>query len=779
MSIHQHATLEDTVYLWFAANDTSGSGGDGASPVYDVRLAGAAADAAPVLSGSAALLTHANYPAGAHEIGVAATAGNGFAATNTYAVFCTLLVDSQNPTGFVGSFTLAPIVADLTHIHGTALTETAGQLAGRFKDFFDQDSAGYNVKTALSSFKATGFLDAAGVRTAVGLGSANLDTQLADVPTVAEFEARTIVSADYFVVGDYTAPDNTGITNTYNIVNHGDYGNAKLVRSTTPANTLDVSATGEAGLDFANIKDSASNTATIKLKQLDIQNSAGTAFVAKSTGSNGHGMDVAGNGTGEGIVAIGGATGDGICCVGGATTGHGMMIYAETEGTGITVAGKGAAGHGIYTLSADNTGNGIYAEGGPSGGAGIKAAAQANNDAGMELVKHGTGKDLDADWNPAWDAEVQSEVQDALEANNLDHWVGTASGIPSVVAGTYLDQLMDDGTEAYDRTTDSLQAIRDRGDNNWQTGGGGSISDILNIHPLIPLSIDLANTAAVRLGLMLVNSLDDLPSTAEITPGTIDIHRKAIGGTSWSAVVNGAACSEIAGQIYYDEVFDSGTGYAEGDTIRITFKSQKITVAANDFEIVGATGRMFYTSIRQTMRGTDSASTHSAADVADAVWDEAAADHDGEDTMGEAVGVIIEATYNVVDALTVGAIADQVWDESALAHLDANSTGRQLYTVLNAVPIAAEVNAECDTALSDWGKTGFKLASDGLDTVATTEPSGVASNFREMLVQTWRRFFKKSTLTATQLKTYKDDASVGTTQTVSDDDTTQTQGAAS
>jgi len=49
-------------------------------------------------------------------------------------------------------------------------------------------------------------LDAAGVRTAVGLASANLDTQLADLPTVAEFEARSIVSADYFVVGDYTAP---------------------------------------------------------------------------------------------------------------------------------------------------------------------------------------------------------------------------------------------------------------------------------------------------------------------------------------------------------------------------------------------------------------------------------------------------------------------------------------------------------------------------------------------------------------------------------------------
>jgi len=55
-------------------------------------------------------------------------------------------------------------------------------------------------------------LDAAGVRAAVGLASANLDTQLADLPTVAEFEARSLVAADYFVVSDYTAPlDAAGI----------------------------------------------------------------------------------------------------------------------------------------------------------------------------------------------------------------------------------------------------------------------------------------------------------------------------------------------------------------------------------------------------------------------------------------------------------------------------------------------------------------------------------------------------------------------------------------
>jgi hypothetical protein len=41
-------------------------------------------------------------------------------------------------------------------------------------------------------------LDAAGVRSAVGMASANLDTQLSDLPTVAEFEARTLLAAAYF-----------------------------------------------------------------------------------------------------------------------------------------------------------------------------------------------------------------------------------------------------------------------------------------------------------------------------------------------------------------------------------------------------------------------------------------------------------------------------------------------------------------------------------------------------------------------------------------------------
>lgn len=63
--------------------------------------------------------------------------------------------------------------------------------------------------------------------------------------------AKTVATEFSFIIVGNVEKD------VYDIAAHADYGNAKLVRSTTPANTLDVSTTGEAGLDFNNIKDAA------------------------------------------------------------------------------------------------------------------------------------------------------------------------------------------------------------------------------------------------------------------------------------------------------------------------------------------------------------------------------------------------------------------------------------------------------------------------------------------------------------------------------------------
>lgn len=130
---------------------------------------------------------------------VTLSAANGFEVGKYYFLYGFATVNSVAGKGLLKSFRVGPAESsagvpkvDVSHWAGT--TTTTNDIA---------------LKTTLAkTTHITGFndLDAGGVRTAVGLGSANLDTQLGDIPTVSEFNARTLVAADYFVVSDYTAP---------------------------------------------------------------------------------------------------------------------------------------------------------------------------------------------------------------------------------------------------------------------------------------------------------------------------------------------------------------------------------------------------------------------------------------------------------------------------------------------------------------------------------------------------------------------------------------------
>ena len=78
-------------------------------------------------------------------------------------------------------------------------------------------------------------------------------------------------------------------------------------------------------------------------------------------------------------------------------------------------------------------------------------------------------------WNSSWDAELQSEVADALVAIGLDHLISAADG-DDPVDGSIMAHLVS-ATEDWSTfvpSTESLQALRDRGDAAWATGAGGS-----------------------------------------------------------------------------------------------------------------------------------------------------------------------------------------------------------------------------------------------------------------------------------------------------------------
>lgn len=368
---------------------------------------------------------------------------------------------------------------------------------------------------------------------------------------------------------------------------------------------------------------------------LEILSSDDSAIKAVSTASGKHGMELAGNVAGDGLSATGGTTGDGIHAVGGATSGSGIMAEAATEGDGIYALAKGTDEHGIYAVGGDTTGSGIKAEaaisgdgllavgatnghglnadgagtgeginatggatgngieatGGATSGAGIKASAQNNNDAGMELVKNGSGADLDADdlasytstragyidnlnghtaqgadnntilahanygnaqlvrsTVPANALDVSAtgeagldfaNIKDATGAHTLTHITvpavtttttntdmrGTDSAATAAKLLAYVQLLArndaaietdnateltainaDGGTGAgnYSAQTDSIEAIRDRGDNEWITATGfntttpDAAGTASSLHTTTNSKVDAIPTTAMR-----------------------------------------------------------------------------------------------------------------------------------------------------------------------------------------------------------------------------------------------------------------------------------------
>ncbi len=120
------------------------------------------------------------------------------------------------------------------------------------------------------------------------------------------------------------------------------------------------------------------NNATLKLKQLDVTNSAGSAVIFQSTGSNGAGLFIGGNGTGEGLWIVAGSQGNGIEVSGGSSTGYGIYVNAaggaaarlvgsagcvqivSSTGSAVEISAVAAMSNPCISISGSGTGSGIY-----------------------------------------------------------------------------------------------------------------------------------------------------------------------------------------------------------------------------------------------------------------------------------------------------------------------------------------------------------------------------------------------------------------------------------
>lgn len=118
-------------------------------------------------------------------------------------------------------------------------------------------------------------------------GEAGIDWGNVGSPSTAQNLSSTTVNLVNTVT---TLTGHTAQTgDSFAIVNNGTYGNAQLVRSTTPANTLDVSATGEAGVDWANVGSQATAVTLSNTSISSVSGSVGsvTGAVGSVTGNVG------------------------------------------------------------------------------------------------------------------------------------------------------------------------------------------------------------------------------------------------------------------------------------------------------------------------------------------------------------------------------------------------------------------------------------------------------------------------------------------------------------
>jgi len=243
-----------------------------------------------------------------------------------------------------------------------------------------------------------------------------------------------------------------------------------------------------------------------------------------------------------------------------------------------------------YTGNTVQTGDSFARLGAPAG-ASVSvdiAAIEAQTD---DIGAAGAGLTA-VPWNAAWDAEVQSEAEDALVVHRLDELLAADSDIDGAApptVGSVVHELMSKtaGSFTFDQTTDSLEAIRDKE------------TDI---------ETDTAEIGAAGAGLTNIN----LPNQ------TMDIVGNITGNLSGSvgSVTAGVTLAAAAVQAIWDALTSalttaSSIGKLLVDNINATISSRLATAGYTTPPTVGA--------------------------IADQVWDEAIADHAGAGSTGAAL----------------------------------------------------------------------------------------------------------------------------------------------
>jgi hypothetical protein len=150
---------------------------------------------------------------------------------------------------------------------------------------------------------------------------------------------------------------------------------------------------------------------------------------------------------------------------------------------------------------------------------------------------------------------------------------------------------------------------------------------------------------------------------------------------------------------------------------------------------------------------------------------------------GGRLDLLIDGVKAKTDSLTF-TVAGKV-DANAQQFAGQTITAAAGVTIPASIASPTNITSASGVTVSALGNnviTTLSIADGAITDAKITVPavSGVATGVLGMVVQTWRRFFKKATKSSTQIITYADDGTTPiTTQTISSSGSDQTQGAGS
>lgn len=347
-------------------------------------------------------------------------------------------------------------------------------------------------------------------------------------------------------------------------------------------------------------------------------------------------------------------------------------------------------------------------------------------------------------WNAAWDAEVQSEVQDAIEANHLDHLLAADYDPASKpgVSTALLNELIGNDGGVSQFTANALEL--------GPTGGASlTASDIRDAIGMASANLDtqltaiavdadtaatLAGTAAGAATSAASHALDN-----KVTLGTAGAGLTAIPwNASWDAEVQSEVQDAIVAN-HLDHLLAADYDPAS--------KPGVATALLN--ELVGNDGGVSQFTANALELAPAGGSSLTAEEIADAVWEEPTLGHATAGTFG----VLLDYTYPLSISTLSGAV-DTVQDAIAAVA----DTQTEHGVILDRVPTYPAAVGSAMTLEND-AITYLKIADEALRDQHFQVPTltGPADGVVSMIVQTWRRFFKKVQLDSSTLTTYADD----------------------